>query len=151
MNTTPKPAAVTNDHVTESRIIAAVIDIVVLMGLGIIATGITGGIDPGDKSSGTGGTFSLSGPSFWVFLLVAVLYYFLQEASTGQTLGKRVMKVRVVAVEGELTKGKVLVRTVLRLVDGLPFLYLIGFVLVIVTPQHQRLGDMAARTVVVRA
>lgn len=151
MNTTSESTSVANDHVLESRLIAAIIDIVVLMGLGIIATGITGGIDLGDKSSGTGGSFSLSGWSFWVFLLVVVLYYFLQEASMGQTLGKRVMKLRVVAVEGELTRTKVLVRTLLRLIDWLPFLYLIGFILVLVTPQHQRIGDMAARTIVVRA
>jgi uncharacterized RDD family membrane protein YckC len=39
---------------------------------------------------------------------------------------------------------------VLRPIDWLPTLYLLGAFLVWVTPLNQRLGDLAARTVVVR-
>ena len=42
------------------------------------------------------------------------------------------------------------VRNVLRLVDSLPTLYLIGMISVIVTAHNQRLGDLAAGTIVVR-
>ncbi len=150
METAPEPTAVKSDHVTESRVIAAIIDIVVLMGVGMIMAAVFGGIESSDKTNGTGVSVNLSGTPFLLFMVVIALYYFLSEASTGQTLGKRIMKVRVVAIDGELTKGRVLVRTLLRLIDGLPFLYLIGFILVLVTPQHQRIGDIAARTVVVR-
>ena len=41
------------------------------------------------------------------------------------------------------------VRTVLRLIDGL-FCYAVAFVTVLVSGKRQRLGDMAARTLVVR-
>ncbi|HEX5369369.1 MAG TPA: RDD family protein [Dehalococcoidia bacterium] len=150
MKQAPESSAVKRDHVLESRIIAAAIDIVVLVGIGMIVTAVTGGIELSDKSSDTGGTVSLSGASFWLFIMVIGLYYFIQETRTGQTLGKRIMKVRVVALDGELTRANVLVRTLLRIVDFLPFLYLLGVILVLVTPQHQRLGDMAARTVVIR-
>jgi uncharacterized RDD family membrane protein YckC len=40
---------------------------------------------------------------------------------------------------------------VLRIIDWLPFFYLIGFVLILVTSNRQRLGDLAANTIVVRA
>ena len=41
------------------------------------------------------------------------------------------------------------IRTVLRLIDGL-FFYLVGFVSVLASGKNQRLGDMAAHTLVVR-
>jgi uncharacterized RDD family membrane protein YckC len=50
-----------------------------------------------------------------------------------------------------LTLGKVAIRTVLRIVDGLPFLYLLGLIVVAVSKQNQRIGDMAAGTLVVKA
>jgi uncharacterized RDD family membrane protein YckC len=42
------------------------------------------------------------------------------------------------------------IRTVLRIVDALPFLYVLGLVLIVVTDRNQRLGDIVADTVVVR-
>jgi uncharacterized RDD family membrane protein YckC len=45
----------------------------------------------------------------------------------------------------------VLLRNVLRIVDGLPVLYIVGLVTVAVTQRNQRLGDLAAGTLVVRA
>ena len=41
------------------------------------------------------------------------------------------------------------IRTLLRLIDGL-FSYAVAFVTVLVSGKRQRLGDMAARTLVVR-
>src|SRR4029078_2537000 len=43
-----------------------------------------------------------------------------------------------------------LVRNVLRLVDFLPTLYLLGAIMIVVSRHHQRLGDLAAGTLVVR-
>jgi uncharacterized RDD family membrane protein YckC len=45
--------------------------------------------------------------------------------------------------------GAATIRTLLRLVDGL-FGYLVGFVVVLASDKNQRLGDMAAKTLVVR-
>jgi uncharacterized RDD family membrane protein YckC len=42
-------------------------------------------------------------------------------------------------------------RNVLRIVDFLPVLYLVGLVTVAVSQRNQRLGDLAAGTLVVRA
>ena len=41
-------------------------------------------------------------------------------------------------------------RNVLRLIDILPFVYLVGCVSILVTSRNQRLGDLAAGTLVVR-
>lgn len=69
----------------------------------------------------------------------------------GQTPGKRVMHLRVVDSAGMLlTPGQVIVRNLLRVVDELPALYLVGGVALMVSRRAQRLGDLAAGTVVVR-
>jgi len=69
----------------------------------------------------------------------------------GQTPGKRVLRLRVMDAEGlRLEFGQVVVRNVLRLIDGLPFLYAVGGVAAVLSPRRRRLGDLAAGTVVVR-
>lgn len=69
----------------------------------------------------------------------------------GQTLGKWVMRLRVVDDRGlTLRPSQVVMRNVLRLVDSLPVFYLVGGVSMALTRHCQRLGDLAAGTVVVR-
>lgn len=89
---------------------------------------------------------------FWVILFVAsFLYYWVGEGLWGRTIGKRFCDLRVVATDGSrIGLGRALVRTVLRLVDILPAFYLLGALVVWVTRRDQRIGDLAAGTVVVR-
>ncbi|MCX8157170.1 MAG: RDD family protein [Verrucomicrobiae bacterium] len=69
----------------------------------------------------------------------------------GQTLGKKVLRLRVVDAQGlRLQFYQVFLRNVLRAVDALPLLYLLGGVVCMLSPRYQRLGDMAAGTVVIR-
>jgi uncharacterized RDD family membrane protein YckC len=69
----------------------------------------------------------------------------------GQTLGKRVLRLRVVDAGGlKLEFSQIAVRNLLRLVDALPLLYLVGGAAVLLTRDAQRLGDLAANTIVVR-
>ncbi|MEI7732298.1 MAG: RDD family protein [Verrucomicrobiota bacterium] len=69
----------------------------------------------------------------------------------GQTIGKRVMRLRVVDAQGlRLQPSQVVIRNLLRFVDALPFVYLVGGIACLLSPRAQRLGDLAANTVVVR-
>ena len=69
----------------------------------------------------------------------------------GQTPGKRVAGIRVLTTRGEpVTLVHALVRNLLRLVDILPTSYMVGTICILVTRRGQRLGDLAAGTVVVR-
>jgi uncharacterized RDD family membrane protein YckC len=69
----------------------------------------------------------------------------------GQTLGKKILRLRVVDAQGlRLQFYQVFLRNVLRAVDALPFLYLLGGLVCLLSPKYQRLGDMAAGTVVIR-
>lgn len=67
----------------------------------------------------------------------------------GQTIGKRVMHLRVIDERGlKLRFEQVILRNLLRAVDRLPFLYLLGGVTGLLTARNQRLGDIAAGTIV---
>lgn len=70
----------------------------------------------------------------------------------GQTLGKRLLGLRVIDAEGRrVTLPQIIVRNLLRPVDLLPAFYLVGGVTCWLGRHHQRLGDLAARTIVIRA
>ena len=83
--------------------------------------------------------------------LFVFAYLVLLEGYLGQTLGKLVVGIKVVAEATGATPGiaPAAVRTVLRLIDGL-FCYAVAFVSVLASGKRQRLGDMAAHTLVVR-
>jgi uncharacterized RDD family membrane protein YckC len=69
----------------------------------------------------------------------------------GQTVGKRLFRLRVVDAEGmRLQFEQVATRNLLRSVDLLPGLYFVGGLACMLSPICQRLGDIAANTIVVR-
>jgi uncharacterized RDD family membrane protein YckC len=78
-------------------------------------------------------------------------YFALFEAYwRGQTPGKHVMKLRVIKDSGrQITLFESMSRNLLRIVDYLPGLYLVGVITMICTRRNQRLGDLAAGTIVV--
>ena len=70
----------------------------------------------------------------------------------GQTPGKRLLRLRVMDAGGlRLDLRQVIVRNLLRAVDILPLFYLVGGAACLASSRAQRLGDLAADTVVVRA
>ena len=83
--------------------------------------------------------------------LFVVGYYILLEGYLGQTIGKMATGIKVVIEATGATPGiaAAAVRTVLRLIDGL-FCYAVAFFTVLASGRRQRLGDMAARTLVIR-
>ena len=70
----------------------------------------------------------------------------------GRTIGKKVFGLQVTDEQGlRLTFHQVALRNLLRLVDMLPVLYLTGGLACLISRRCQRLGDLAAGTVVIRA
>lgn len=68
----------------------------------------------------------------------------------GQTLGKRVMKLRVVDASGfSLRLGQIVARNLLRYVDMIPLGYFLGGLCSLLGRKAQRLGDIVAGTIVV--
>lgn len=69
----------------------------------------------------------------------------------GQTPGKRAQRLRVVLADGQpVTWTAVLIRNLVRLVDFLPGMYAIGTITMVLSRRAQRVGDLAAGTIVVR-
>jgi hypothetical protein len=69
----------------------------------------------------------------------------------GQTPGKRLAGIRAIRDSGApLDLRSAMIRNLLRFADFLPGFYLLGAFLVLLTSRHQRLGDMAAGTLVIR-
>lgn len=69
----------------------------------------------------------------------------------GQTLGKRLLGLRVVDEQAlRLEFSQIAIRNILRVVDALPAGYLVGGIAAFVNRHGQRLGDLAANTVVIR-
>lgn len=87
-----------------------------------------------------------------IYFVISIGYYILLEMVwRGQTLGKRMMSLRVIDANGlKLKPSQFVLRNLLRFVDSLPVLYFLGGFCAIVSPRSQRLGDLAAGTVVVR-
>jgi uncharacterized RDD family membrane protein YckC len=140
-----------SQDVTGIRIVAGIIDVILLGVVFVIMAALFGDSDANNGNDGSGFSVSLSGLPFIVFIVISFGYYFVLEAyNQGQTLGKKLMGIRVVAAEGVLDPGKVAIRTALRIVDGF-LLYLVAVIVIVVSQKKQRIGDMAAGTLVVKA
>jgi uncharacterized RDD family membrane protein YckC len=129
------------------RIAAALIDFAVFLVLFVVLAMLIG------EASLTGGSFSffLDGAGAALFIALVLLYYFVLEATIGQTVGKLLLNVRVACSDGSRPPvSAVAIRTVLRVVDSLPAFYLVGFITMMATgTRRQRLGDLAAKTSIV--
>jgi len=105
-------------------------------------------------ASETGDVVYILGGVEVIVTLVLVWSYFilLEWLWNGQTIGKRVYKLRVINEDGSPAQfTAVLIRNLMRLVDFLPALYGLGVLVIVLSPKSQRLGDLAAGTYVVRA
>jgi len=78
-------------------------------------------------------------------------YPILAEAfAGGRTVGKALLGISVVAVDGTpVTFLAAAIRNAVRLVDSLPGVYAVGIISVLATSRNQRVGDLAAGTLVV--
>lgn len=75
----------------------------------------------------------------------------LEWAWRGQTVGKRILRLRVLDERGlKIHFQQIVIRNLLRFVDVLPSGYLTGGIAAWVSRRGQRLGDLAAGTIVVR-
>lgn len=127
------------------RVLAALIDLAIIVAGSAVLVTVLGTL--------AGADVSLTSPTVGAVTAAwALYYYFALESGDGQTVGKKAMKLRVVKADGSpLEMREVAMRTVLRVVDGL-FAYLVGLIVMMATGERrQRLGDLAAGTMVADA
>jgi uncharacterized RDD family membrane protein YckC len=128
-----------------SRFVAGLLDVLLMGGMllavGLLAWGFQGAL--GDYAAAAG--------TLAAFVVIACYDITWETLASGRTPGKRWTGLRVVKLGGApVTFLTSAVRNLLRLVDFLPGFYLVGMVTVLATPKNQRLGDLAAGTIVVR-
>ncbi|HYG77774.1 MAG TPA: RDD family protein [Planctomycetota bacterium] len=87
-----------------------------------------------------------------IYFVVSIGYGILLEwLWRGQTIGKRLFRLRVVDEHGlRLQFSQIAMRNLLRFVDSMPLFYLVGGISCVLTRHAQRLGDIAASTIVIR-
>ena len=146
MNATAHASAAptTGPKLDNRRVLAAIVDLAIVVAGSLVILFAADAL-----SSDTG---DVRGALSAVILGWALYYYFALESGDGQTVGKKLMKLRVVRADGRpAAMSEIAVRTVLRVVDGIG-LYIVGLIVMLATGQRrQRLGDMAAGTIIVDA
>ena len=92
-------------------------------------------------------------PFFWIAIPAPIyLYDLLMETFfNGRSVGKMAMRIKVIKVDGtQPSFGSILIRNMLRPIDGLLWFYTLGSITILASGTGQRLGDIMARTTVVR-
>lgn len=124
-----------------SRIAATIIDLLIrigyMLGMGLLLSQMQG---------------FLSGTVIGLIILLPPLCYDLvcEIFMNGQSFGKRQVDIRVVKLDGtQPTISSYLLRWMLEIVDGIPLLYVGGFMTMLINGKGQRLGDLAAGTTVI--
>ncbi|HWA94594.1 MAG TPA: RDD family protein [Terracidiphilus sp.] len=88
---------------------------------------------------------------FLVFLFNWGYFTLFEALWNGQTPGKKIARIRVIQNSGRgISLFESMARNFIRYVDQLPGFYAVAVISVFATRQHQRLGDLAAGTLVVR-
>lgn len=128
-----------------TRLLAWLLDLLVVMGLlGVV--GIVFAI-----AAEIFGDYATAVYGIVAFVLSTGYWIALEHRWEGRTLGKRALGLRVVGERGlRLTLGQVILRNLLRLVDLLPGPAAVGGLFCILHPEHRRVGDLVAGTLVVR-
>jgi uncharacterized RDD family membrane protein YckC len=148
LNVTRNPML--DEHVVIRRLFAASIDFLIL---GVIMFFVNGSFGSMHVTSGTIPTnytaiYTVDWP--W-YLLLVFAYFFIQESCFSCTIGKRLLGLLVVDSVGQpISLRAAVLRNLLRFIDALPCFYLLGGVIMFLMPQRQRIGDLAAQTLVVR-
>ena len=129
---------------TGSRSVAQLLDLLILT-VALIAVGIASFV------VSAGGALGALLFIVLTFLVSNGYFVFFEGLWSGQTPGKRVMRLRVVSGGGQpVTFEQSLTRNLVRNIDFLPFGYGVGLVALFANGRGKRLGDLAAGTVVVR-
>ncbi|HEX2682011.1 MAG TPA: RDD family protein [Candidatus Dormibacteraeota bacterium] len=129
-----------------TRAIAQLVDLLVLVAL-LIALGLVA------LAISAAGLNTVATLVMLIGAFVAIFgYFWISEALwSGQTIGKRVFRLRAVGDRGEpMTFLQAGIRNVVRIVDFLPYGYGVGLVTLFINGKGKRLGDLAAGTIVVK-
>ncbi len=127
-----------------SALLDYILQFIILVALALVLSyGV--GFSPGSSSVSA---------AFWVVGFFAVFWGYdvaFEVLNSGRTPGKAANGLRVVRESGApVTFAPSAVRNVIRLIDLIPGTYLVGIASILITKRNQRVGDLAAGTLVIR-
>lgn len=131
------------------RVLGGLIDLLVCCAVLTTLGAVFGDANVASSQNGSM-AINLSGPSFYFGCLLIIIGFAFLEFKYGKTPGKYICKTKVVGEidNTSISFNQALIRNLLRFIDGI-LLYLVGFIIMAIDKRNQRLGDMAARTIVV--
>ncbi|MGZ4847157.1 MAG: RDD family protein [Halobacteriota archaeon] len=164
-NSTYASAAATETHAHSAatpllqgvaiRFVAQLVDVIILAIIFLILSFSGAGTITIDASTAQVSVSPFFGALMLIDVIIAFLYFTLLEGRNGQTVGKMIVKIKVAkkADYSPITYGEAAVRTILRIIDLIPFIapYLLGAVLIWASENKQRLGDRVANTIVIQS
>ena len=136
-----------------SRFIALLVDYLIwFAGFLVLAVLLAIFLKPGSLAfTGIPEQWAVAVVLFFIFLLNWGFFTLFEAFWNGRTPGKRVARIRVIQRSGRaIGLFESMARNLVRYVDQFPFCYAVGVIAIFASRQHQRLGDMAAGTLVVR-
>jgi len=90
----------------------------------------------------------------WYTLILSVFAFYhliFEVLNNGQSLGKKIMKIKVVTLHGRTARAQdYLLRWVFRMLEVLPTGGLLAILYISSTEKHQRIGDILAQTTVIK-
>jgi uncharacterized RDD family membrane protein YckC len=128
-----------------SRAAACLLDTLIMVA-GLVAVSFFASVLSGDLPGLATALVSIA-----AFMVVFGYFVLFEAFGSGRTPGKRVVGLRVLALDGgRASFWRIVIRNVVRFIDYLPAAYLVGMISILVSEKHQRVGDLAAGTMVVR-
>jgi uncharacterized RDD family membrane protein YckC len=132
------------------RVLAYLIDIVIIAAYYIVVYYIIGTLLNVDRFINTMDRWNVIAIHSVISLPVLFYTLLLESFLEGQTIGKKLIKIKVIKIDGyQAGFGDYLVRWLFRIVEVTGIMGIIGLITLIVNKKTQRLGDIAAGTAVI--
>ena len=133
-----------------SRFLALAADTAIQVAVALLLVLLAGSIVPIARLIGSASQWMLALLTIGAFLIYEAYFAFFEAIWNGQTPGKRLARLRVIRDDGRpIGVYDSIARNLLRIVDQLPGIYVVGIVAMLFSSQNKRLGDFVAGTVVV--
>lgn len=131
------------------RVLAYLLDVVIIMSYyGVVLFLIFSIFDMSDLTESDGASVM----AVYGLISLPVVFYalFFENLMEGQTVGKKILKIKVIKIDGyQSSFADYLIRWLFRIIEVTPPFSFIGLIVMIINDKSQRIGDMAAGTAVI--
>jgi uncharacterized RDD family membrane protein YckC len=139
-----------NTATVGERLVAYLLDLLVIGAYYVVIYYIVGNLLNGSKIMDTLDNWAIFAIHSVISLPVLLYALLMETFFDGQTIGKRVMKIKVIKIDGyQAGFGDYLIRWLFRAIEVSGMMGIIGLIAMNVSKKTQRIGDMAAGTAVI--